>query len=124
MKRALLLLLFFGAPASAVDFGTFQVESGYAGPLVLDVYWTANSTRDVSTATGTLRVYSTPPSGGAGGTVSFSCSLVASGSPTYRMVCTKTAADLVAPGSYYATVSITQSSVTDVVHGTVQVTGR
>ena len=124
MKRYALLLLALPGLALGLDFGKLSIERGYQGPLVVDVEWSAGNARDITGATGTLTVYSTPPVAGVGGTVLFSCSLAPVGSPTYRMACTLTTANTTPPGSFYARIAVLEGNAIDVVHGTVEIAGR
>lgn len=67
-----LLLVPLEVPAASVYLFTgLTTAKGYQGPVVVSVVWASGSARDVSQATGTVKVYSTPPTGGAGGTVKF-----------------------------------------------------
>ena len=76
---AVLLLLPGLVLADTYIFPTLRLGRGYAGPVTIDVTWASGAARDVTSATGTLTVYSTPPTAGVGGArcTSFSGGLAA-----------------------------------------------
>ena len=79
---------------------------------------------DVTSATGTLVVYRTPPNAGAGGTVLFTKTLTPAGVPTNSLVCIVTDADTAVPGGYYAEATVMDGSTRRVLRGSVLIKGR
>ena len=122
---ALLLTVAGAARADDYAFPTLRIARGYQGPLVIDVTWDGTTTRDVTTATATLRVYSVPPSASSTGSVLLTKTATPAGAPSSRLVSVLGQADTAVPaGSYYAELSISDGGVVDVLHGLVVVEGR
>jgi hypothetical protein len=126
MRRLLAVLLLLPALALA-DVYTFtglKLGKGYVGPITVDVTWASGAARDVTGATGTLTLWSTPPTNGVGGVVLWTKTLTPAGTPTNRMSCDVTALNTARPGSYYCEISISEAGVVDVLHAVCQVEGR
>lgn len=126
MRRLLLLLVLLPA-AAAADALVFQqplpaIGKGYAGPITVRVKAADGTPADVSSSTGTLKVYRVAPVAGTGGTLLFEKSL--SPGSGGLMSATLTATDTQRPGTYYADVTVTTGATTDAWHGPVVVEGR
>jgi hypothetical protein len=110
---------------SRYKFDTLSVGKGYAGPLAVDLTWEDGTTRAAAAVTGTLRVYTTPPTNGVGGTTLFTAkTLSPTGSPANRLACTIAAVDVAVPGSYYAEIDLAEGAVKDALWGQFVIEGR
>lgn len=126
MRRLLAVLLLLPGLALADDyiFPPLRLGKGYAGPVVVDVTWANGTARDVTAATGTLTLWSTPPTSGIGGVVLWTKTLAPAGTPTNRMSATVTATDTARPATYYCEIAVVEAGITDVLHSTCVIEGR
>lgn len=125
ISRLLAVLILFSPLTARADLLTFQpprVGRGYAGPVVVTFTWADGTSRDMSGATGTLTVYSVAPVNGVGGTILFQATLGPAGGATMNTLVT--ALNNATPGNYYTEISVTQTGVTDVWHGSWVIEGK
>lgn len=128
MRRFLLALLFIGLFTSALgapvySFGRLAIARSYQGPVVFNITWKDGTDRDVTSATGTIWVYSVAPTATSAGTVMWQKTLSPVFNPTNQFTFTVLQADTTPAGTFYTEVEIVEGSIRDRLYGYVVIEG-